>query len=239
VVNDGPVFMKVYLPDVSLIRPKAYPGERHHMGLFRRRRHEKIEYENIGVKESLTEMKDLSEQIIDLSYSAILFDSEDIAEQVNELEERLDKLLYNVRIGLMLAARNREEAEQLSGILQVASAAEQIGNASQDLMRIFEEGVEFRPFAPFFLKKGDEKIWAIRVSEDSDINHRKISELGIESETGSRIIAIKRGPRWIYDIEPERRIKDSDILIARGVEDGLKELVAYAKGEVKWGKYRR
>ncbi len=89
------------------------------------------------------------------------------------------------------------------------------------------------------MKDGDEKIWAIRVAEESDIINRQISELGIESETGSRIIAIKRGPKWLYDIEPDKRIKGSDVLIARGVEDGLKELVAYAKGEVKWGKYKR
>lgn len=209
------------------------------MGWFKKKRPEKIEYENIGVKESLIEMKGLSEQIIDLSYSAILFDSADIAGQVDELEERLDELLYNIRIGLMLAARNREDAEQLTGILQVATATERIGDASQELMQIFEEGVEFRPFAPFFLKDGDEKIWAIRVVEESDIINRQISELGIESETGSRIIAIKRGPKWLYDIDPDKRIKGSDVLIARGVEDGLKELVAYAKGEVKWGKYKR
>jgi uncharacterized protein with PhoU and TrkA domain len=209
------------------------------MGLFKRRRHERIEYESIGVKESLIEMKDLSEQIIDLSYSAILFDSSDIADQVMELEERLDKLLYNVRIGVLLAARNREDAEQLSGILQVASAAESMGDSALQMMRLFDEDVEFRPFAPFFLKDGDEKIWAIRVLEGSDIINRMISEMGIESETGARIIAIKRRTRWLYDIEPERRIKESDVLIVRGVEDGLRELVAYAKGEVKWGKYKR
>ncbi|MGA1866644.1 MAG: potassium channel family protein [Thermoplasmatota archaeon] len=209
------------------------------MGLLKKRRHEKIEYDNIGVKESLIEMKDLSEQIVDLSYSALLFDSSDIARQVIELEERLDRLLYNVRVGVLLAARNREDAEQLTGILQVASAAEAMGDASMQLMMIFDENVEFRPFAPFFLKNGDEKIWAIRVSKASDVIDRQISELGIESETGARIIAIKRRSRWIYDIEPERRIKESDVLIVRGVQDGLEELAAYAKGEVKWGKYKR
>ena len=109
------------------------------MGLFKRRRHDRIEYESIGVKESLIEMKDLSEQIIDLSYSAILFDSNDIARQVMELEERLDKLLYNVRIGVLLAARNREDAEQLSGILQVASAAESMGDSALQMMRILRQ----------------------------------------------------------------------------------------------------
>jgi uncharacterized protein with PhoU and TrkA domain len=209
------------------------------MGFFKRKFHRKVEYEPIGVKESLIEMRDLSEQIVDLSYAAILFDSNDIAEEVLDLEERLDRLLYNIRIGLMLAARTREDAERLSGILQVASAAEQIGDASQDLMNILNEDIEFRPIAPFFLKDADEKIWAIRISPASDMLNRTIGELGIESETGARIIAIKRGPRWLYDIESDKRIKEGDILISRGVEDGLKELSAYAKGDAKWGKYRR
>lgn len=209
------------------------------MGFFKRKFHKKVEYEPVGVKESLIEMRDLSEQIIDLSYAAILFDSKDIAEEVLDLEERLDRLLYNIRIGLMLAARTREDAEKLSGILQVASAAEQIGDASQDLMNILNEDIEFRPIAPFFLKGADEKIWAIRVSPDSDMLNRTIGELGIESETGARIIAIKRGARWLYDIEADQRIKEGDTLISRGVEDGLKELSVYAKGDAKWGKYRR
>jgi uncharacterized protein with PhoU and TrkA domain len=213
--------------------------ERHSMGFFKRKFHKKVEYEPIGVKESLIEMRDLSEQIIDLSYAAILFDSEDIAREVIELEERLDRLLYNVRIGLLLAARTRDDAEKLSGILQVASAAEQIGDASQDLMNILNEDIEFRPLVPFFLKNADEKIWAIRVIGTSDMINRRVGELGIESETGARIIAIKRGKRWLYDIEAENRIKENDTLIARGVEDGLKEMNAYAKGDVKWGKYRR
>ena len=61
------------------------------MGFFKRRPHAKVEFEPAGVKESLIEMKDLSEQIIDLSYAAIIFDSKDIAEEVDGLEE-LDEL---------------------------------------------------------------------------------------------------------------------------------------------------
>lgn len=209
------------------------------MGLFKRKYHHKVEYEPIGVKESLIEMKDLSEQIIDLSYAAILFDSSDMAQEVLDLEERLDRLLYNVRIGVLLAARTRDDAEKLAGILQVASAAEQIGDASQDLMNILNEDIEFRPFAPFFLKDADEKIWAIKVVAGSDVIDRTVGELAIESETGARIIAIKRGARWIYEIESDRRLKENDSIIVRGVEDGLRELSAYAKGESKWGRYKR
>ena len=39
-----------------------------------------IEYKPTPVKDILTEMKDISELIIDLAYSAVLFDNEDMAE---------------------------------------------------------------------------------------------------------------------------------------------------------------
>jgi len=208
------------------------------MGLFRRRT-SKLEFEPMGVKDCLIDMKDVSEQIIDLSYAAILFDSKDIADQVRDLEEEMDRLLHNIRIGVLLAARTRDDAEKLSGILQVATAAERIGDASEDLVELLGSGIEFRPFAPFFLKDADEKIWAFKVDPGSDLADRRIKDLSIEAETGARIIAIRRGSRWFYEIEGEHKIKSGDTLIVRGVEDGLRELRAYARGESKWGNYRR
>ena len=67
-------------------------------------------------------MKDLSEIMIDLAYSSALFHSEDLAEEVLELEERVDYLTYILNMNIMLAARDAEDAEQLVGIATVASA---------------------------------------------------------------------------------------------------------------------
>ncbi|RLI86019.1 MAG: potassium channel protein, partial [Archaeoglobales archaeon] len=57
------------------------------------------------VKDLLIEIKDTSEIIVDLAYSAILFDSEDIAEEVLDLEDRMNNLLKQIRIVSILAAR--------------------------------------------------------------------------------------------------------------------------------------
>ena len=53
---------------------------------------EKIEYRPVSVREVLTEMKDLSEIMIDLAYSAALFHNRGLAEEVLELEKRVDYL---------------------------------------------------------------------------------------------------------------------------------------------------
>ncbi len=51
---------------------------------------EKIVYKPIPVRELLLEMKNLSELMIDLAYSAALYNDKDLAEDVLALERRVD-----------------------------------------------------------------------------------------------------------------------------------------------------
>lgn len=66
---------------------------------------------------------------------------------------------------------------------------------------------------------------------------KSIDDLSIEAETGMRIIAIKRDIRWIYDPEGDVRLKENDMLIVRGTEDGFRRLRKFAHGEEKWPTY--
>ncbi|RLF53775.1 MAG: potassium transporter TrkA [Thermoplasmata archaeon] len=191
--------------------------------------------ERVSIREALVEMKSLSEKIIDLAYAAIIFDSDDLANEVENIEEKLDRLLYRVRLTALMAGRDPQLAEQLLGILQVASAAEQIGDAAVSISRLLSTNVEYRPFIPFILKGGDEIIRALMVDESSDLVNRSIGDLEVEGETGARIIAIKRGNRWIFNVSDDTVIKPGDTLIVRGVEGGVEDLEAYCKGERRWG----
>ncbi len=197
----------------------------------KRKRFEEIGYEPTNVKELLTEMKDVSELITDLAYSAIIFDSKEIAEEVKELESRMDKLLYQIRLTAMLATRTMEDAEQFSGLLQVASAAENISNAAGDIIKLLDTKIENRPFLSSLLQKADEKIRIIHVPEKSPMSDKTILELNVEAETGVRIIAIKKGEKWIYDPSDNTSIKGSDMLIVRGVNDGYIRLKEFAEGK--------
>lgn len=180
-----------------------------------------VEYEPRSVKELLVEMKDSSELIVDLAYSAVIFDSEEFLEEVLMLEERLDQLLYQVRIQIMMATRTREDSEELIGILQVASAAEQIGNAAEEIARLVEEDVEYRPFLPFVMREADETLGTARVANDSEIADHTPNQLGLVSAWGIRIIAFKRRRRWSYEVEDGRTIKGGDLLVFRGTGEGV------------------
>jgi uncharacterized protein with PhoU and TrkA domain len=199
--------------------------------------HDRVDGVSKSVRELLTQMKDTSEVVVDLAYAALLFDSDEIAAEVRKLEEEMDTLKYEIRIKAMLAARNKRDAVQLSGLLQVASAAEAISNAAGDMVKLLDLEIEKRPFLCFVLKDAEEKIRMLILSEKSDMQNKSIQDLSVESETGMRIIAIKRGKRWIYGPEDTTDLKAGDILVVRGTEDGCETLKRYVSGEQKWPEY--
>jgi uncharacterized protein with PhoU and TrkA domain len=200
---------------------------------------EEIKYRHRSVKEILTEMRDISEKIVDLAYSALVFDSPDMAEEVKVLEYKMDILLYEIRLAAMLGARTVEDASKLSGILQIASAVENISNAAGDIVQLLELDIESRVGLTFAFGAADEKLRSIKIMPESPLCNKHVGSLRVESETGTRIIAVKRASRWLYDIEGDFVLKKSDNLIVRGVDDGLNALEAYATTAINWGSFKR
>ncbi len=189
------------------------------------------------VKELLTEMKDISEVIVDLAYGSLVFGSKEIGEEVRHLEDEVSTLDYEIRMRAMLSSRTLEDAQQLSGLLQIASAAEAIAHAAGDIVKLLDMGADKMPLIRYILTDAEEKIKLLSISERSDMKDRTIDALGVESETGMRIIAIKRGIRWVYDPEETARLRAGDILIVRGTEDGYERLKRLASGQEPWPVY--
>src|SRR2546423_562099 len=87
-----------------------------------------------NLKTMLSEAKDTSELMIDLAYAALYFGDPDMAEEVNELEERLSELVHEMRAVSILAARSPRDADAMASVLQVASAIERLGNSAIDTL---------------------------------------------------------------------------------------------------------
>ena len=85
---------------------------------------------DMTVQEILTEMKDKSEAILDLAYASLMYNSRDMADKVSEIEDEMEDLKYAIRVKTLVAARSIEDAKQLSGILQIASAADRISQSA-------------------------------------------------------------------------------------------------------------
>ena len=193
----------------------------------------KIEYKPISVREALTEMKDLSEIMIDLAYSAALFHSRELAEEVLELEKRVDYLAYMLDMNAMLAARDAEDAESLIGVTTVAAATNKISDAAADIATIVLKEIGIHPIVREAFEKVEERLIRAEVNPASVFVNKKLGDLELAAKIGIDIIAIRRRKDWIIDPSEDEAILEGDVLIARGAPLGVDELKGLAEGKIK------
>jgi uncharacterized protein with PhoU and TrkA domain len=193
---------------------------------------EKIEYKPIPVSDLLVEMKNLSELMIDLAYSAALFNDKELAEDVMELESRIDTLAYLLDMEIMIAARDAKDAETLIGVSTVAAAADKISDAAADIAAIVTRNIGIHPIVGEIFEKVEERLMKATVKEGSVIIGQRIDDLDLAARMGVDIIAIRRNKDWKLDPDENERIFLGDILITRGAPIGIKEFKDIAEGRL-------
>jgi uncharacterized protein with PhoU and TrkA domain len=178
----------------------------------------KDELKTFNAKKVLVEMKDISGSMLDLAYSAVLYSSPEIANEVFRQEEKMHSLLYKLRISIMLATRSLEDALEFAGILQIASAAEKISNAAGDIAKV-ATAVDIRSYLD--REDFEEAILNVRIKPSSVLKDKALKELQLETETGMHVLAVKRGTQWLYSPDKDERLREGDLVITSGPTEGI------------------
>ena len=193
---------------------------------------EKIEYKPIPVRELLLEMKNLSELMIDLAYSAALYNDKDLAEDVLALESRVDTLAYLLNMELMVASRDPKDAEAMVGISIVASSTNKISDAAADIAAIVTRNIGIHPIVGEIFEKVEERLMKATVKANSALVKKRIDELDLAAKMGVDIIAIRRNNDWILNPKGTEKVFQGDILITRGTSLGIEKFKDLAEGEL-------
>jgi uncharacterized protein with PhoU and TrkA domain len=177
-----------------------------------------------NLKDMLVEAKNTSELMVDLSYAAIFYNSEDLSEEVFRLEGRLNGLVFDMRSLAIFAARSHADAEQMAGILQVVQDIEKIGNAAFDIAKIVVKRLGIPPELLQDIPEAEEIPSRVRIHAESSLDGRSLGEVDLPIETGMRPIAIRRDDEWDFDAEPEDVLRAGDVLFVQGPPEGVAEI---------------
>ena len=169
-----------------------------------------------NLRAMLAEVKDTSELMVDLAYAALYFGDPDMAEEVDELEERMDDLVHDMRAVCVMAVRDPREADAMASVLQVISAIERIANAAVDIARIVTHRLGIPRELVADLSNAEEVSHRVRVREGSHLARRPLADLELPVQTGMRVMAIRRDREWITDVEGEEILLPGDVLFLRG-----------------------
>ncbi|ARS90136.1 potassium channel family protein [Natrarchaeobaculum aegyptiacum] len=189
-----------------------------------------VAYEPVSVKDVLVEMKDTAELLIDLSYSAVLHRNEALAREVLRLEERMDVLELRARMSLMMAVRNPDDAEQLAPVLGIVAAAGAISDAAGDIAKIVLEEMGLPEAMRVALPEAAETLVRGVVDADSPYVDRTLQDVDLESKTGVRIIALRRGTEWLLNPGPETTVEPDDVALLRGPVPAVEDVYEALSG---------
>lgn len=178
-----------------------------------------------NIEQLFLELKDTSELMIDLAYSALLYDNKDIAHEVLILEEVVDKLNYKIQRNAFLVSLEDKNVDKAMAMIRLAYSIEAIADAATEIADVVLRDIEPHPVIKMSVMDSDVIITTTPVSPSSFVVNKTLGQTRLATETGMWISAIKRGKSWIYGPDENTVIKKGDVLFARGPREGEAEFI--------------
>jgi uncharacterized protein with PhoU and TrkA domain len=172
----------------------------------------------------LVEMKNLSEAAVGLAYSALLFKDQGLASQVVQLEDRLDEMREQLELWVLRAAAETVDPSGLRGLLHLGGAAEEVGDAAQQLVWLVEEDEEMHPVLAVALGETDDVVVQFPIAADSALDGSLMTGTQVGDDTGFHLLAIKRAGRYLYRPRGRVVLMAGDEVLANGPLEGRSAL---------------
>ena len=178
-------------------------------------------FEEIAAR--FVELKNTSELMIDLAYSSLMLNSKELADEVQRLEEYVDKLHTDFELLALTSDFKKEEAGGFLGLIRLGVATEKIADAAAEMAEVVLRGIEPHPLLTLTIKEAEETVTQARVTEGSPLVNMTVKEARVHEETGMWVLAIKREGKCMRP-KAVSRIRVGDILIASGYAEGVEDL---------------
>jgi len=168
----------------------------------------------------LVEMKNISMTCVGLAWSALVLRDQGLAAEVNHLEDRLDEMKERLETWVLRSSADSVDPSPLRGLLHLAEAAEDLGDAAQQMVWLVEKQEEVHPILQIALGDADEIVVRVPVREGARVAGSTLSELHLDIDPGFHVLAVRRGGRYAYRPRGNERLLVGDELIASGPSEG-------------------
>ncbi len=167
----------------------------------------------------LVELKDTSELMMDMAYSALLLNSHQLAEEVLELEDRMDRLHTEFELMVLSAKNGTQEAKGLLGLIRMGVVTERIADAAAEIAEVVIRSGEPHPVLRMMIQDAEETVERVVIPESSPLVGKTLKDAKIPEGTGMWVLVIRRGDKWMRP-RPYTRIEVGDVVIVSGYAEG-------------------
>jgi uncharacterized protein with PhoU and TrkA domain len=161
--------------------------------------------------------------MMDLAYTSLMLNSRDLAEEVQRLEEYMDRLHTDFELLALTSDFKKEEASGFLGLIRIGVATEKIADAAAEMAEVVLRGIETHPVLKLAIKEAEETVAQACVTPESPLVDKTLKEARVHEETGMWVLVIKRGEKWVRP-KGDSKIQAGDVLVASGYAEGLDDL---------------
>ncbi len=177
------------------------------------------------------ELKDNSELMMALAYSALLLNNRELADEVERLEEKVDQLHTEFELLALKSDFKKEEASGFLGLIRLGVATEKIADAATEMAEVVLRGVEPHPVLKLTIAEAEETVTQACVTNDSMLVGKTLKEARVHEQTGMWVLTIRRGEKCLRP-RADTQIQVGDVLIASGYADGADDLKVLASPQM-------
>ncbi len=179
------------------------------------------------IEEDLIDMKNISELMLDLAYSSVLFQNREIAEEVMELEDKINKLYENISDNIFKSCEKGGDIERGKVALRMADSIERFADAALDIADVVLRDIELHPVVKKSMKESDEIMVKKIIKKGSYLDGKTLEKTKMETKIGMKVIAVRRKDSWAYGPSKTLKLKANDVIFARGPEKSIEDIKAW------------
>lgn len=166
-----------------------------------------------NIKENILKLKDMSELMVDLSYSAVFLHDSKICQEVEDMFKNFEKIEEEIYKSLF-RIRDVSDEERLY-IIEIADRIKGIAHNAKELSQVSKNKKQPEIIQDIF-STAEKRVIVEKVPKNSGYVNKTIGELRVRTITRGSIVGIRRKDNWIFNISKDTIIQEGDEIVAVG-----------------------
>ncbi|MEM2122435.1 MAG: TrkA C-terminal domain-containing protein [Candidatus Bathyarchaeia archaeon] len=172
------------------------------------------------IEDLLVEVIDTTDMMLDLAYTALIYNNRDIAREVLALEEAVDTWHLELELESLRLPTEPGEERKILGLIRLGLICELISDAAASIADLTIRGFEPHEILQTAIEEAEDTVTMVSIN-GGVLAGKTIRESHLLERLGLNILAIRKNGVWLYAPGEDVKMEEGDELIACGTRSSI------------------
>lgn len=173
------------------------------------------------IESTLANLIDTTEMMVELAYTALIYNNSDIAAEVLELEDKVDKKHLDLELEALKLRRRQGREKRILGLIRLGIICEMLSDAAASIADVVLRGLKADEILKIAMEETEDTVLMKTIEKGSPLSSVNIGNAKLDDRFNVKILAIKKGGEWLYEPPNSFLMKGGDIIITSGTRESV------------------